>query len=157
MNHDPPATSDQRQATSDTLRQYPARTKKPFYAKQTQFPPILRQKRGFCPKTKPIQTQFKPNFRKAKMNVSSFKTKDYGKNDIFSVPQNKANSNPIQTQFQPPCAENKPNQTQFQTSSALQFRNFALFCTFLHFFTFSCIFSHFFYYPFHLFTPSPHP
>jgi len=29
------------------------------------------------------------------MNVSSVKTKDYEKNDIFSVPQNKANSNPI--------------------------------------------------------------
>ncbi len=50
-------------------------------------------------KNKAKQTQFKPNFRKAKMNVSSFKTKDYEKNDIFSVPQNKPNSKPIQTQF----------------------------------------------------------
>jgi len=28
------------------------------------------------------------------MNVSSFKAKDYEKNDIFAVPQSKANSNP---------------------------------------------------------------
>jgi len=42
------------------------RTKKPFYAKQTQFPPILRQKRGFCPKTNPIQTQFKANQSQSK-------------------------------------------------------------------------------------------
>jgi len=50
-------------------------------------------------KTNPIQTQFKANFRKAKMNVSSVLTKDYEKNDIFSVPQNKANSNPIKQKF----------------------------------------------------------
>jgi S-adenosylmethionine hydrolase len=34
-------------------------------------------------KTKPIQTQFKANFRKAKMNVNSLITKDYRKNDEF--------------------------------------------------------------------------
>jgi hypothetical protein len=50
-------------------------------------------------KNKAKQTQFKPNFRKAKMNVSSVKTKDYEKNDIFSVPQNKANSKPIFRSF----------------------------------------------------------
>jgi len=49
-----------------------ARTKKPFYAKQTQFPPILRQKRGFCPKTNPIQTQFKPNSNPIKPNFILF-------------------------------------------------------------------------------------
>jgi len=32
-----------------------------FYAKQTQFPPILRQKRLFGRKTNPIQSQFKAN------------------------------------------------------------------------------------------------
>ncbi|GAF91873.1 unnamed protein product, partial [marine sediment metagenome] len=42
---------------------------------------------------------------KAKMNVSSVKTKDYEKNDIFSVPQNKANSKPIQSQSNPTCSE----------------------------------------------------
>jgi len=41
------------------------------------------------------QTQFKPNFRKAKMNVSSVLTKDYRKNDAFAVQKNKPNSNPI--------------------------------------------------------------
>ena len=45
------------------------------------------------------QSQFKPNFRKAKMNVSSVKTKDYEKNGIFAVPQNKPNSNPISNQM----------------------------------------------------------
>jgi len=51
----------------------PARTKKPFYAKQTQFAPILRQKRGFCPKTNPIQTQFKPNQSQFKPKQTQFK------------------------------------------------------------------------------------
>ncbi len=67
-----------------TLRQ-DARTKKPFYAKQTQFPPILRQKRLFGRKTNPIQTQFKPNQTQFKPNQSQFKP----------------NSNPIQTQSNP--------------------------------------------------------
>jgi len=34
-----------------------------FYAKQTQFPPILRQKQLFRRKTNPIQTQSNPIFR----------------------------------------------------------------------------------------------
>ncbi|MFB0553826.1 MAG: hypothetical protein ACETWQ_10990 [Phycisphaerae bacterium] len=37
----------------------------------------------------------KPNFQKAKMNVNSFITKDYRKNDDFIVRINKPNSNPI--------------------------------------------------------------
>ncbi len=37
------------------------------------------------------QTQFKPNFKKAKMNVNSFITKDYRKNDDFTVRINKPN------------------------------------------------------------------
>ena len=65
------------------------------------------------PKTNPKQTQFKPcpersrmgqskpvlsavewaNFRKTQMNVNSLITKDYERNDIFAVPENKANSN----------------------------------------------------------------
>jgi hypothetical protein len=39
--------------------------------------------------------QNKPNLRKALMNVNSFITKDYERNDIFAIPENKANSNPI--------------------------------------------------------------
>ncbi len=41
------------------------------------------------------QTQFKPNFQKAKMNVNLTLTKDYRKKDDFAVQQNKPNSNPI--------------------------------------------------------------
>ena len=41
------------------------------------------------------QTQFKANFRKAKMNVNSFITKDYRKKDDFAVQKNKPNSKPI--------------------------------------------------------------
>ena len=41
------------------------------------------------------QTQFKPNFRKAKMNLKLLTTKDYRKNDAFAVRKNKPNSNPI--------------------------------------------------------------
>jgi len=39
--------------------------------------------------------QNKPNFQDVQMNVNSILTKDYERNDIFSVPENKANSNPI--------------------------------------------------------------
>jgi len=70
-----------------------------FVQKQTQFKPNSKPIKA---NSKPKQTQFKANFRKAKMNVSSVKTKDYEKNDIFSVPQNKANSNPIKPNFKPP-------------------------------------------------------
>ena len=42
--------------------------------------------------------QNKPNFLESQMNVNSILTKDYERNDIFAVPENKANSNP-----------NKPN------------------------------------------------
>ncbi len=84
-------------------------------------------------KNKPKQTQFKPNFRKAKMNVNSILTKDYERNDIFAVPQNKANSNPIQSQFKPnqtqffalsilPMLPIHPNQAQFQTRIAKRFQ-----------------------------------
>ncbi len=51
------------------------------------------------------QSQYKPNFRKARMNVSSVLTKDYERNDIFAVPENKANSNPIKPNLEttPEC------------------------------------------------------
>ena len=39
--------------------------------------------------------QNKANFHRAKMNVNFYLTKDYERNDIFAVPENKANSNPI--------------------------------------------------------------
>ncbi len=42
---------------------------------------------GHLVKTNPI----KPNFKKAKMNVNSLITKDYRKNDDFSVRINKPN------------------------------------------------------------------
>jgi len=50
---------------------------------------------GHLVKANPIQTQFKPNLRKAKMNINSIITKDYIKNDDFEVRINKPNSNPI--------------------------------------------------------------
>ncbi len=46
---------------------------------------------GQLVKANPIQTQFKPNFRKAKMNVNLTLTKDYIKNDDFAVRINKPN------------------------------------------------------------------
>ena len=39
--------------------------------------------------------QNKANLLNAQMNVNSILTKDYERNDIFAVPENKANSNPI--------------------------------------------------------------
>jgi len=41
------------------------------------------------------QSQNKPNLPNAQMNISSVLTKDYERNDIFAVPENKPNSNPI--------------------------------------------------------------
>ena len=49
-------------------------------------------------KTNPIQSQYKANSRKAKMNVGSVITKDYENKRPCRRPENKANSNP-----------NKPN------------------------------------------------
>ena len=43
----------------------------------------------------PLFMQNKPNFQDVQMNVNSILTKDYERNDIFAVPENKANSNPI--------------------------------------------------------------
>ena len=45
------------------------------------------------------------------MNVNKVLTKDYKRNDIFPVPENKPNSNPIQTQYKP---NTNPIQTLFQ-------------------------------------------
>ncbi len=78
--------------------------------------------------------QNKANFRNDKMNANFYLTKDYERNDIFAVPESKANSNPIKAnsldaqmnvssiltkdyENKRLCrrGENKPNQTQFQT------------------------------------------
>ncbi len=45
--------------------------------------------------------QNKPNFQDVQMNVNSILTKDYERNDIFAVPENKANSNPIKANTKP--------------------------------------------------------
>jgi len=37
------------------------------------------------------RTQNEPNLLNAQMNISSVLTKDYERNDIFAVPENKAN------------------------------------------------------------------
>jgi hypothetical protein len=58
--------------------------------------------------------QNKANFRKAKMNVSSILTKDYKRNDIFAVPENKANSNPIKANTKPIKAKTNPKQSQYK-------------------------------------------
>ena len=43
--------------------------------------------------------QNKANLLDVQMNVNSILTKDYERNDIFAVPENKANSNPIKPNF----------------------------------------------------------
>ena len=92
-------------------------------------------------KTYEVLTTFmqnKPNFQDVQMNVTTILTKDYEKNDIFAVPENKANSNPIQSQFKPNF---KPNHTQSNPisnpvgrvgfSPPILFSNFFLAFTFL--------------------------
>jgi len=73
--------------------------------------------------------QNKPNLLDAQMNVNSILTKDYERNDIFAVPENKANSNPIKANTEPikpktnPIqTQNKPNQTQFQRRKKMLLR-----------------------------------
>ncbi len=46
-------------------------------------------------KNKPNSNPIKPNFRKAKTNVTSLITKDYRKKDDFVVRKNKPKTNPI--------------------------------------------------------------
>ncbi len=58
--------------------------------------------------------QNKANFRKSRMNVSAVITKEYERNDILAVPENKANSNPIKANTKPIKANIMPKQTQFQ-------------------------------------------
>jgi len=81
--------------------------------------------------------QNKPNFRKAKTNVSFVYTKDYRKNDTFAVQKNKPNSNPIflrtktnATLFATRDYGNKPplrtpaKQTQFKPKKPYPAQNF---------------------------------
>jgi len=49
--------------------------------------------------TKPIQSQYKPNSRKAKMNVTSILTKDYENETSFGLRQNKPNQPQFQTGY----------------------------------------------------------
>jgi hypothetical protein len=51
------------------------------------------------PKNYDLIMQNKANFRKALMNVNSFITKDYRKNDAFAIQKNKPNSNPNKANF----------------------------------------------------------
>jgi len=100
-----------------------------FYAKQTQFPPILRQKRLFGRKTNPIQTQFKANQTQFKANQTQFKA---------NQTQFKANSKPIKpifTPYAPKINPIKPNFKPVPRCSSAILHYFALFYTFSHFFT----------------------
>jgi len=56
--------------------------------------------------------QNKPNLPDAQMSVNSILTKDYERNDIFAVPENKANSNPIK-----PNLETTPEKELFSTGA----------------------------------------
>ena len=53
---------------------------------------------GHLVKANPIQTQFKPNLKRAKMNANDFITKDYRKKDDFAVRINKPNSRKTQNE-----------------------------------------------------------
>ena len=85
-SHELPATSDKQPATSDALRQ-DDRTKKPFYAKQTQFPPILRQKRLFGRKTNPIKPNSKPIQSQSNPILHHIRRKQTQTNTISNQPR----------------------------------------------------------------------
>ena len=66
----------------------------PFYAKQTQTSSFSAQKSRFRQKTKPKQTQTKPNGYLPKMNASPLLTRYYEKLRLSGRNENKPNSNP---------------------------------------------------------------
>ena len=69
--------------------------------------------------------QNKANLPDAQMNVNSILSKDYDKNDLFAVRENKANSKPNkpnQSQFKANSKPNKPNQSQFKAKQS-QYRD----------------------------------
>jgi len=59
--------------------------------------------------------QNKPNFRKTKMNLNSYLTKDYENERLADA----AKTNPIQTQSKPIQTQSKPIQTQFPKSQKM--------------------------------------
>jgi len=59
---------------------------------------------------KPLIMQNEPKFKKAQMNITFDKTKDYDNWTLGERGKNKANTNPIQTQF-------KPNTNPIQSQS----------------------------------------
>jgi len=78
---------------------------------------------------KPNSNPIKPNLKRAKMNANNFITKDYRKNDDFTIQQNKPNFRNAQNERKlnfnkglqkKRCfsvQKNKPKQTQFQIGS----------------------------------------
>jgi len=60
------------------------------------------------------QTQNKPNFRKAKMNLTSVLTTDYENKSNWTLGENKANTNPIKPNTKPIKANKMPIQTQYK-------------------------------------------
>jgi len=70
------------------------------------------QKHPFpCLQNKANSNPIKPNLRKAKMNLSSVKTKDYRNELPLRPPVEQTQSNPIQTQFRT-CRQKKKSQPE---------------------------------------------
>jgi len=63
---------------------------------------------GNLVKTKPIQSQYKPNSRKAKMKLNFYSTKDYENKSDWKLGENKPNSNPIKPNFKPSAWDGEP-------------------------------------------------
>ncbi len=109
MNNVPRNTKHERRVTSDMRRNCPSTSVEsslqinPFYAKQTQFPKksndvnpynttVYERKRNWTlSENKPNSNPIKPNWKRAKMNITSIITKDYRKKDDFVVRINKPN------------------------------------------------------------------
>jgi len=62
-------------------------------------------------KTTPKQTQFKPNLRKAKMNLNPVMTKYYEQKTPLRPPAKQTQNKPNQTQFRA-CRQNKESQPE---------------------------------------------
>jgi len=60
--------------------------------------------------------QNKPNFRKAKMNVSAVNTKGYENIRLVGRRENKPNSNPIKANKKPIKANKMPKQPQYKAN-----------------------------------------
>ena len=69
---------------------------------------VTRPSEKFEAKAADYYMQNKPNFRKAKMNITPAITKDYENETAFELRQNKPN----RTQFQPKNEADKPKQSQ---------------------------------------------